>query len=530
MPRKILTIDCETDPFKKGRLSIRPFIWGVYDGETFSTFKRADDVKKMLEREKFVVYAHNGGKFDYHFLTEFLNPFEPIMVINSRIAKMRIGSCEFRDSWNILPMSQGNLIGKYAVDYDIMEEGQRDKPENAKEIYNRLKNDCVDLHTLVTSFINNYGHNLTLAGAAFKQWRKISGEKTPKTTPDFYKNLFPYYYGGRVQCFHLGEFNEPFEVFDMTSAYPFNMLKQHPYGDNFIVDSKLPSRDVEQCFITLKCQSRGAFPYRSQNGLYFPADGLVREFNITGHEFVTAEALGLLKNAQIKTVLKFSQSINFKQYVDYFFRLKQNAEERGDKILRNEAKLFLNGLYGKFAANPDHYHEYIITDPQFIQAAANEGYTFNSMLGKWALLKRKLPEEKQHFYNVATAASITGAQRAEMMKAIINVDYPIYCDTDSIACRAPRSLNIGSGLGQWKKELSCDYGAIAGKKLYTFHSDKGFKSASKGVHLTPQEIINISRGQEIESSNIAPTFSIQKEPYILTRKIKMKKELQFLDR
>ncbi len=540
MPRKILTLDCETDPFKKGRLSIKPFIWGLYDGQTFSTFTDSNELRKVLERENYIIYAHNGGKFDYHFLLDFVNPYEPIMVVNARIAKMRIGACEFRDSYSILPMSQEQLIGKYKIDYDILESTEREKPQNKQEIYNRLKQDCIDLYDLVSNFTQEYGMNLTLASSAFRMWRKISGQKNPKTTRGFYDAIHPFYYGGRVQCFKLGEIKENFSVYDVNSAYPKAMLSNHPYGSSFSVSTKLPRQDVELAFIEVECQSLGQFPFRTPNGLYFPNDGELRKFTVTGHEFVCAESLGLLKEARVTRVLSFAERINFEQYVNYFFRLKEEAEKAGDKIKRNNAKLFLNGLYGKFAAAPHEYKEYMPIPQQYINASSKENWVYNSMFGKYALMTRPLAEEKHNYYNLATGASITGYQRAVMMKGLNDVRTPLYCDTDSIVCLSAGTLNIGTNLGEWKKEAVCDYGAIAGKKLYAFRryavSELGrnkknriprtFKIASKGVRLSAGEIIRIAKGEEIQAENIAPTFTIHKEPYFTKRKIKMKKELQ----
>lgn len=527
MPRKILTLDCETDPFKKGRLNIQPFIWGVYDGSTFSSFTKTEEVKKFLEAGEYIVYAHNGGKFDYHFLLNFINPFELIMVVNSRIAKMRIGSCEFRDSYSILPMSQDSLIGKYKIDYDILERTERDKPHNAEEIRKRLRQDCVDLYDLVKGFTDEYGMNLTLASSAFRMWRKISGQKNPKTTRGFYESIHPFYYGGRVQAFKLGEIDKPFSVYDVNSAYPKAMQSDHPYGSTFSIGTKIPRKSPELGFYELECESRGQFPFRTPNGLYFPNDGRLRKFTVTGYEFIRAQSLGILKAVKLHRVYTFPESINFKQYVDYFFRLKQNAEKEGNKVKRNEAKLFLNGLYGKFAANPSEYREYMCVHKKYINSSKIDGWEFNSNFGQWALVYRPLSEEKQNYYNLATGASITGYQRAVMMEAIKNVEEPLYCDTDSIVCSKPGKLRIGQGLGEWKKEADCIRGAIAGKKLYAFRKKDGdYKIASKGVRLTASEIIRIAKGEEIEAENTAPTFSIHKEPYFTKRKIKLRKELQ----
>lgn len=526
MPRKFLTIDCETDPFQKGRIP-KPFIWGVYDGENFETFTDFKDIYEKYQREQVIFYAHNGGKFDYHFILDFVNPYEPISVINGRIAKMRIGSCEFRDSYCLFPMPL-SAYQKDEINYDIFERSERDKPANARAIFNYLSGDCRYLYDLLLSFHNNYGSSLTLASAAFKQWRVISGQKNPKTTKDFYGQIKPFYYGGRVQAFKLGEIQEPFSVYDINSAYPFAMLHEHPYGSTFSISNRLPNKNIEMVFIELECVSKGQFPFRTLDGLYFPNDGSIRKFAITGYEFVRADALGLLEGVNILRVLSFPERINFKQYVDYFFRLKQSAEVSGDKIKRNEAKLFLNGLYGKFAANPESYREYQCIHPRNIISSSNDGWQFNSDFGQWSLMWKPLAESKQNYYNVATGASITGFQRAQMMEAIDNVEDPLYCDTDSIVFRGRSNLQMGTQLGNWKHEASCDYGAIGGKKLYAFRisGTTDYKIASKGVRIKASQIIKIAKGESIKYESESPSFSINKSPSFLHREIVMKKELQ----
>lgn len=101
--RPIWTADCETDPFKRGRIP-KPFLWGVYDGTACHLFERTEDFINFVQDKKVILYAHNGGKFDWHFILDYLEPFTPINIINGRIAKFKIGVCEFRDSYNILPI------------------------------------------------------------------------------------------------------------------------------------------------------------------------------------------------------------------------------------------------------------------------------------------------------------------------------------------------------------------------------------------------------------------------------------------
>lgn len=525
MAREIWVADCETDPFLKGRMP-KPFLWGVYDGTEYNEFSDTKEFIDFVSDKKVILYAHNGGKFDWHFILDYLEAFSPIQIINGRIAKFKIGLCEFRDSYNILPIPLAAYM-KEKIDYAIFEESERDKPENKKLITEYLQKDCVYLWRLVDQFIRDYGLSLTLAGAAMKEWQKIEDVRAPKTSADFYEYLKPFYYGGRVECFTKGKFKLPFKVIDVNSAYPNAMTYNHPYGINFSSDKKLTRKNLERAFIRLKCVSDGAFPYRGETGLEFPSDRTPREYCVTGWEFIAAEQLNLIDRVQILECITFDEYITFKKYVEHFFKMKKEAKEKGDKARYIFAKLMQNALYGKFCANPTEYREYMIIDPQFIDACEiDEGYEFDGELGKWALMSKPLDFAKQRFYNIAVGASITGFQRAFLLRALKSVEHPLYCDTDSIACEHTGTLQLSGELGDWNLEADCTEGAIAGKKLYAFKlvkpkNGETHKIASKGVRLSAKEIYKIAEGEEILYESDVPTFSFRKEATFLTRKINL---------
>ena len=101
--RKFGTADCETDPFLFGRVP-EPLIWGFYDEEGFKYFYDTKEFLEYIREYDGIIYMHNGGKFDFYFLLDDLDPQETIMIINGRIAKMKIGKCEVRDSFLLLPV------------------------------------------------------------------------------------------------------------------------------------------------------------------------------------------------------------------------------------------------------------------------------------------------------------------------------------------------------------------------------------------------------------------------------------------
>lgn len=508
--REIYTADCETDPFKRDRVP-KPFIWGAYNGDEFEYFETVQEFVDFFKNRRVIVYAHNGGKFDWHFLLNHIDEFEPIMVIGGRLAKFKIGECEFRDSYNILPLPLA-AYKKDEFDYTKLEANVRKK--HWPEIMQYLENDCVFLYEIVSRFISDYGMNLTLAGAAMKFWHNMGIAEPQKSTREFYESLSPYYYGGRVECFETGLINEKFNVIDINSAYPNAMMDFHPYGTEYLHTNKLPDndRDIAKCFIKLDAMSLGAFPIRTKEGLRFPNDVHVREFTITGHEFLAARDTNCLHKYKIKEVFVFLDQVTFKEYVLHFYAQKEEAKRNGDKAGEINAKLMLNTLYGKYAANPEKYEEYIMMNSAFIEASEIDGYSFCNDFGKNALLSKPLEENKQRYFNIAVAASITGSVRAYLWRHIKMCGGVMYCDTDSIAARDISKVKLDPyKLGEWDLEAKCMSGGIAGKKLYAFKTEKGkYKTASKGVRLSAAEILKVAGGEKVIYMPEAPTFSLKR--------------------
>jgi DNA polymerase type B, organellar and viral len=521
--RVIYTADCETDPFKRGRVP-SPFIWGLYDGENpVKYFYNTDSFVDYVSNLNAIVYAHNGGKFDWFYILHRLDAFEPLLIINGRLAKFKIGRCEFRDSYNILPEPLSSYQ-KDDFDYTILERNVRYKQENWITIKKYLANDCIYLHEFISKFIAEYGRNITLASSAMKYWGKLSKIPSPSTSRFFYESMKPYYYGGRVEVFKHGEINNTFKLIDINSAYPYAMSFDHPYGDTSTMGDKLPETidEIQRSFITLTSESTGVFPFRDKLTLSFPNDGYIREFNITGWEYLAAKELGLLKNYNITTVITFDESINFTEYVNHFFDAKDKAKKSGDKAGYIMSKLLMNSLYGKYGANSAEYKEYMTVDKRFIEACENDGYSFCAELPKHAIMQKPLDEKSQRYYNVAVAASITGFVRAYLIKNIHRCENVYYCDTDSIVCDSYDDSIIGSELGKFACEGTFDYGAIAGKKMYAFKyaNENKYKTACKGAKLTPKEIIKIALGAEIIYKPENPTFSLRNGIDFIDRKIK----------
>jgi DNA polymerase elongation subunit (family B) len=206
--------------------------------------------------------------------------------------------------------------------------------------------------------------------------------------------------------------------------------------------------------------------------------------------------------------------------------MRKKAKADGDKAKDLFSKLLMNSLYGKFASNPLDYKDYFITDDIDIRDATiilqDIEQNYAGDLGKWFVIESPIDESQMKFYNIATAASITGYVRAFLWRSIcaVGVENVLYCDTDSLATKSIENLSIGGELGQWKNEGEFIYAAIAGRKLYAFKDKNGeYKIASKGARLTAEEITEIAAGGSAYYRFDAPTFSYNKEPVFIERNI-----------
>jgi len=546
--RPIAVIDAETNPAKFND-TMTPFIWGYYNGETYKQFYDTEKLLIFLYEREEIVYAHNGGKFDFHFLWHYIEVDSDVMVINGRISKFQIGLCEFRDSMNILPTPL-SAFQKETIDYGIMAEDKRDIPENKKLIEAYLESDCINLYQYVTAFIKRFGLNMTVAATAFKQWQRIAKRKPPIDEDGvLYQSFKHFYYGGRCQAFEHGIIEGGFSIADINSAYPFAMLHMHPIGTrNAKVSASewevLPLETKQTSLIKVQCSSRGCLPFRDiKNTLHFPSDGITREFNVTGWELLAGIKTGHIKDYKIIEAHTFDKLIDFKDYMHLFYNERLDAKKVGDNLADTFCKLMMNGLYGRFAINPDEFKDYRITRPlnydERGQVAVEESdgtvnvWSFTGTLFNKHIVSKPIDDETKKFYNVATAASITGFVRAFMWEALCSCEGLLYCDTDSIAARNIGSLPMGLGkdLGQWDIEGIFKGGAIGGKKLYAFEYTKEFrrdnkikgthKTASKGVKFTAKEIVKVAQGETVRYEPEFPTFSIAKGQYHTVREIRM---------
>lgn len=412
------TGDLETDPFqgpshKNGERLPKAFCAGFYDGKKCLTWwgKKCiqDLVAYMLvwakhHTEKPIVYFHNGGKFDAHFmLAEMLIQLRKIygtkelklFCIGSRIVEIETPDFSLRCSYALIPKPLKSFSDKKEIEIEKLEPEVREK--HRTEILSYLRQDCIGLFDGLSEFFKLYGCGLTLASTAFKILGKDFGGKIKRTDESYDAKFRKAFFAGRVQFYALGkqgllDGKKRFEIVDINSSFPYAMTFPHWFSDKYTILKKPIPEFKNECFYEVVCDSAGVLPVRTKDGLDFP-HVKQQEFFVVGYELWTGVKLGLIKNLKIKYVYLPEETNDFAEYVNYFYKLKKEAKTPAE---REFAKLFLNAVYGKFAQNSRDFTDSVVTEyGQLPEPRMNRQQkdSCKFLRKEWRKLKKKVPME-----------------------------------------------------------------------------------------------------------------------------------------
>lgn len=518
--KRIAVLDLETDPFLEGRVPT-PFLSGFYDGKTFKTIWRDDgrcieDTAQWLENlpDSYVIYVHNGGRFDFWYFMGYLKA--DLKIVQSRIIQAFLGKHELRDSYAIMPFALREY-NKIEIDMSLLERGRRNAHRD--EIIEYLRGDCVYLYDLVKAYWSEFGNVLTIGSAAMKQMKKFCPIKCGNEEYDK-KLRRKFFYGGRVQVFRPGIIHERMSVYDVNSMYPWTMSNfRHPIGTGHTTSRKI-ERDT--CFIVATCRQLdgGVKPFVVRGFSQLNFEVKKATFGISIHEWRAAEEFNAFRCLKVHRTFAWRTQGSFGGFIDHFYKLRIEAKNCGDKIHELFYKYLLNSSYGKFAQNSRNYFDWRITD---MEPMMEPWEPVGLFLNRYILWRKPLAEFR--YYNIATAASITGAARATLYRGLRSVPGLAYCDTDSLIASGPGRLPIDSErLGAWKCEATAEHTAIAGRKLYALTDGAGapVKVACAGSRISHQEIFRIARDGDavVEYTNRAPTFRLDGSMPFLTKRVR----------
>jgi DNA polymerase type B, organellar and viral len=587
----VAILDMETDDFDNtSRKIVRPFL-AVFYSPRFTELNIPTDPKhpdchiiweenhgRLIERvlgfiealpEKFTVYAHNGGKFDYMFLISKLRG--TVSFKGRGIMRAMVAGCALRDSFLIIPQSLAS-IQKDDFDYGNMSRGKRGRFRD--EITRYCVHDCKNLYPIIATFRERFGPaKLTIGQAALGELQKTCAIKRFNEGWDAY--IRRYYYGGRVECLQgCGDFRGKWKIYDINSSYPNVMAHyQHPIGNFHDYTMRVGAVGEDTCFIDLECDNRGALIARDPETGETTANIPHGRFFTTIHEFEVATRYNLISNVEINLCLDCKDRTTFADFVLPWYERRQAIKNelaamkaRGGEnspawfeLTRDDIihKLILNNAYGKTGQNPREFKDDYITDPgqkppdswfksleyiddEEVRKLATVPHYMDGNYWIW-----QKPALNFNYLNVGVAASITGAARAVLLEAIQLARNPIYCDTDSLICEGLSDVRIDpSQLGAWHLEDTSSRVLIGGKKQYAvLHDSPKKRSAAqlrlgldpnytikcKGVGnglMTWQEMLDVVHGGTTLTTSRAPTLDRYGGQRYIARTIKATAEVR----
>ena len=544
-PIKIVTLDTET---YNGLLGDLKRI-AIYDGKELIYDYTFESIEKHLikwsKKYKVEIYIHNL-EFDARKLDNLFNKgkvnWSKSLVINNKLATIDTKYYKIHDSFKILPMSLKKLSKDFEVEHgklDLWEEVQKVYPNQYKDVVDFLdrcdKDDELYLKYLgydVKSLYEVIQKLMVVSGLSEKEFVKIVSTaslsrylfkngykgkqfKNPLNTKTDYEIMCQHnwkddldleeffrsaYCGGRTEVFKIiGE--EPLNHYDVNSEYPFVMEeKEYPVGKCEYI--KTPNRakskfeDWQKNRIGLGFIHTEIFipkqhipPLPVKMGkLVFPCGNVFGVWTFTELQFAIEHC-----GVEVKEVFSVAYFRNtyavFRNFVNEFKKIKEQATLDGNESLRTFAKLILNTGYGYTGMTREktglddiaNLHKYSLSDVKFISEEL--GYI------------EVESHIKSEYIQVQIASYVTSFARLVLLQALLYCDKEgevYYCDTDSVVTSAtlPKEMVHPTRLGAWDLESTPEKSIFLRPKVYAEMYPSKTNIKFKGVSKETQSFLS----------------------------------------
>ena len=311
---------------------------------------------------------------------------------------------------------------------------------------------------------------------------------------------------------------------DVNSLYPFVMRNNYfpvttPMVMKHVTKQMIyDSLGITKCRVTTpKNIDIPLLPYRHKNKLYFP----IGSFTGYWDNVLLKKAYELGYKIEPISGFIFDGEKIFKEYVDKFYKLKQNSKKDTSPYIL--AKLLLNTLYGKFGQSQD--SDMIKQLPDINKKNEEIVDVIDFDLG---LFKVKTESKGTHFIpqisiHVTALALLRLYSYFEKIRDKGGVLG--YCDTDSIFTDV--SLPTSDRLGDLKLEYGFKRGYFLLPKTYYVVGDKD-KVKAKGYIKDFQDKLTEDSYKKALFKNDYSDFIMESEPTFNTMKTSYRRHKNFL--
>lgn len=309
------------------------------------------------------------------------------------------------------------------------------------------------------------------------------------------------YFGGRVECFKIGKFKGlHLAKIDINSMYPYLMMsKPYPVILNGITNNvslaslRIYLEGSAACAKVELSTDEPVYVLKQKNKAIFPIGSFITTLSTPCLKY----ALAHNHIKKVITLALYKQDFIFKEYVDFFYRLRTKYKAQGNKPFEQLCKNLLNSLYGKFGQKADLILDESACDYNIISREDYYNIDTNTNCTKTQFFGRSTTVEKgsQEGINsiVSIASHVCEFGRLFLWETIkkIGIDNVYYCDTDCIifdmAMVDIRQLQLDpTKLGAFKLEKEDSHITIRGLKDYSFGGKTVIKGIStKAVQLEP---------------------------------------------
>lgn len=392
----------------------------------------------------------------------------------------RAFTIDIRDSLKLLPMPVKALSKAFGLEMlkgeiDFEKERKIDH-EITEEERKYIENDCLIVGACLKQTFSEGLTKLTVASNAMNSYKISFGRPKfkahyPVLSEEEDKFMRRSYKGGYTYCnpkFQGKDINEKGLTYDVNSLYPSVMYSQVlPYGQPIYYEGDYPNNEYYPLYIQrINCRfklRKGFIPtiqLKKMSALFSETEYLKSSGLEKIDLYLTSVDLELFFKHYVVTNVTYIEGYMFKgkvglfkEYIDYWIGIKEQATIDGNEGLRTIAKLMLNSLYGKFCSSP--------------KSATKSPYLNEDNITQLELTEH---EDRPTVY-VPMGAFITSYARKVTITAFQeNKEICAYCDTDSIHLitdKVPTNIDISeTKLGAWKLECEFTYAKFIRAKTY----------------------------------------------------------------
>lgn len=463
----------------------------------------------------YTLYAHNGGKYDLPLIIkkafiespDFLIEGKGCVELNNawigftlRARNDRKYKIYFRDSFRLLPMGLEKLTKELKVEHQKLTETVNHSDitllnyNTFPQLKTYLTHDVFGLLEVIQTFgsevYKDLGIDITkcFTGASLSKinfFKNYYNTKYPvyKLSDDNDKFIRDSYFGGRVECFKLGQLLKCY-YYDFTSLYPDVGRLNLPYGEPEIIKLNKAKELPKDFFGWVECL------VRTKNKKCIPKHCMISEGRLIFPVFENWTKINLFSEEldfeqyeyEFITGIKFKKAKFKKKFFNEGFVKKAESKKNNNPAMAQAYKIIINSGYGFWGLRTKDrdgviiceptsniYLDYLNTD-KLLSVREHNDYMF-------CRVKKDLDVKD---FNVGVAAAISSYARSKLhslLTAIRKVGGELYyCDTDSVICNI--NLNDypeikqkfqwdgdGSELGSLKNEAD-EYVEGVIKKVY----------------------------------------------------------------